>query len=116
SYVGRIAMEKDVHFLPDIANMLPDHIKDDVHWLIVGDGPLKRHLEKEAPANMTFTGFIEGLDLAHIYAASDLFVFPSSSETFGNVVLESLACGTPVIGTDAGGVKTIIQNGVTGWL
>ncbi|MFD2131994.1 glycosyltransferase family 4 protein [Pseudogracilibacillus auburnensis] len=116
TYVGRIAMEKDVLLLPEIANMLPNNIKNDVHWLIVGDGPLKKDLGKMAPPNMTLTGFVEGINLANIYAASDVFVFPSPSETFGNVVLESLACGTPVIGANAGGVKTIIQNGITGIL
>lgn len=116
AYVGRIATEKDVLLLPEIADMLADSLKDKVHWLVVGDGPLKTELEKVAPPNMTLTGFIEGTDLAQIYATADLFVFPSPTETFGNVVLESLACGTPVVGANAGGVKTIIQNGLTGLL
>lgn len=115
-YVGRVAAEKDVELLPEIANRLPKYIRNDVHWLIVGDGPRKERLEKIAPPNMTFTGYIEGEDLAKIYASADLFVTPSTSETFGNVVLESLACGTPVIGADAGGVRTIIQDGQTGLL
>lgn len=116
AYVGRIATEKDVLLLPEIANMLPDSFKEKVHWLVVGDGPLKTELEKVAPSNMTLTGFVEGTNLAQIYATADLFVFPSPTETFGNVVLESLACGTPVVGANAGGVKTIIQNGLTGLL
>lgn len=115
-YVGRIASEKDVMLLPEINKMLPNRIKDDVHWLIVGDGPIKHTLETMAPDNMTLTGYIQGSDLAQIYATADLFVFPSASETFGNVVLESLACGTPVVGANAGGVQTIIQNGITGML
>src|SRR5699024_9778917 len=72
--------------------------------------------EQNAPANMTFTGFVEGTKLANLYAASDLFVFPSPTETFGNVVLEALACGTPVIGANAGGVTTIVKNGMNGIL
>lgn len=111
-YAGRIASEKDVMLLPEIAKQLDG----DIRWVITGDGPLKEELEKSAPDQMTFTGFLEGGELAELYAAADLFVFPSASETFGNVVLESLACGTPVIGADAGGVRTIIQHGKTGFL
>jgi glycosyltransferase involved in cell wall biosynthesis len=116
SYVGRIAKEKDVLLLPEIAANLPSHIKDDVHWLIVGDGPVKDELVAIAPSNMTFTGFVEGKELASIYVASDLFVFPSPTETFGNVVLEALSCGTPVIGANAGGVTSIVRNGINGIL
>lgn len=115
-YVGRIASEKDIMLLPSIAEHLPEGIKEKVHWLVVGDGPLKEGLKTAAPDNMTLTGFIEGKELARVYAAADLFVFPSASETFGNVVLESLACGTPVIGADAGGVRNIIERGKTGLL
>jgi glycosyltransferase involved in cell wall biosynthesis len=115
-YVGRISSEKDVMLLPEIAKNLPLHIKDNVHWLVVGDGPMKKELEDIAPANMTLTGFIQGKHLAQIYASSDLFVFPSASETFGNVVLESLACATPVIGANTGGVRTIVQHGLSGLL
>ena len=115
-YVGRIAPEKDVRLLPEIAEMLPEEVRNDVHWLVVGDGPIKQELEDKAPANMTFTGFLTGDDLVQAYAASDLFIFPSTTETFGNVVLESLACGTPVVAANAGGVRTIIQHGVTGLL
>ena len=60
--------------------------------------------------NVTFTGYLQGEDLAEAYASSDLMVFPSATETFGNVVLESLACGTPVIGANNGGVKNIITD------
>lgn len=116
SYAGRLAPEKNVSFLLDIARNLPQQIRDRVHWLIVGDGPIREQLEKEAPANMTFTGYLNGEQLAEVYSASDLFVFPSATETFGNVVLESLASGTPVIGANSGGVKNIITHGVTGIL
>lgn len=116
TYVGRIAKEKDVLLLPEIAKNLPSRIRNNVHWLIVGDGPVKDELEKIAPRTMTFTGFVDGTDLANIYAASDLFVFPSPTETFGNVVLEALSCGTPVVAANAGGVKSIINDGIHGIL
>ncbi|MFD2044739.1 glycosyltransferase family 4 protein [Ornithinibacillus salinisoli] len=115
-YVGRLALEKDVLVLPQIAELLPESVRKDVHWLIVGDGPQKKELEMASPNNLTLAGFLSGTDLAHVYAAADLFVFPSVTETFGNVVLESLASATPVIGANAGGVRTIIENNVTGML
>lgn len=116
SYAGRLAPEKSAGALLEIARNMPPQIAEKVHWLIVGDGPMKEQLEKEAPANMTFTGYLKGPQLAEVYSASDLFIFPSATETFGNVVLESLASGTPVVGANAGGVKSIIGDGVTGRL
>ncbi|MCM3669038.1 glycosyltransferase family 1 protein [Mesobacillus maritimus] len=115
TYVGRLAPEKDLDVLMEIAYQLPDPIKNKVHWLIVGDGPLKEELQQTKTTNMTFTGYLESDRLAEVYSGSDLLVFPSKTETFGNVVLESFACGTPVIGAQAGGVKEIIsheQNGI----
>ncbi|MFN2747532.1 glycosyltransferase family 4 protein [Bacillus sp. z60-18] len=114
SYVGRLAPEKDLETLLKIARH--PSLRKDVHWLIAGDGPLKKELEKQAPANMTFAGYVEGEELSRIYASSDLFVFPSPTETFGNSALEALACGTPVIGADSGGLKDFIQNGKNGFL
>lgn len=116
TYVGRLAPEKDIQILMDAANMLPTSIQRQVHWCIVGEGPLREELEASAPANFTFTGYLKGQELAEAYAASDLFTFPSTTETFGNVVLESLACGTPAIVANSGGVKEIVQNDKTGIL
>jgi glycosyltransferase involved in cell wall biosynthesis len=116
TYAGRLAPEKNLELLMKIAQSLPDHIKHQTHWLIVGDGPLKEKLQKESLEHMTFTGFLQAEQLAKVYAASDLFVFPSATETFGNVVLESLAAGTPVVAANAGGVKHIVQHDRTGYL
>jgi glycosyltransferase involved in cell wall biosynthesis len=112
----RIAAEKDVHLLQQIAKQLPESLKSNVHWLIVGDGPLKEKLQQNTPDNMTFVGYLHGEDLAKAYTAADIFVFPSPTETFGNVVLEALASGTPVIGADSGGVKNIVEHGKFGYL
>jgi glycosyltransferase involved in cell wall biosynthesis len=116
SYVGRLAPEKDIETLMNISIQLPENMRSQIHWLIVGDGPSKEEMVKNAPDNMTFAGYLNGEDLAKIYASSDLFIFPSPTETFGNVVLEALATGTPVIGANSGGVKNIISENVTGYL
>lgn len=71
---------------------------------------MKEELLQKAPKNMTFTGYTRGTELAEIYSASTLFVFPSSTETFGNVVLESLASGTPAIVAKSGGVQEIVSH------
>ncbi|MGW5979892.1 glycosyltransferase family 4 protein [Bacillus mycoides] len=116
SYVGRLAPEKDIDTLQTLIQTTNKE-RDDIHWLIAGDGPLAKGLHENVPkTNVTFTGYLQGKDLAEVYASSDLMVFPSTTETFGNVVLESLACGTPVIGANSGGVKNIIADGKTGVL
>ncbi|WP_226579554.1 glycosyltransferase family 4 protein [Halobacillus litoralis] len=116
SYVGRLAREKGLDVLMQTAEKLPHSIKQNVHWIIVGNGPMYRKLKQNAPTNMTFTGYQENERLSQIYACSDLFVFPSATETFGNVVLESLASGTPAIVARSGGVQEIVQDGITGYL
>ncbi|MGG3467551.1 glycosyltransferase family 1 protein [Neobacillus pocheonensis] len=116
TYVGRLAPEKDIETLLAIAKSLPADQNEKIHWLVVGDGPLRKELEDQAVSNVSFTGYLTGERLAEVYSASDLFVFPSPTETFGNVVLEALASGTPVIGANAGGVKNIIKARETGYL
>lgn len=115
-YVGRLAPEKDIDILQSIMERLPEPLNGQVHWLIVGDGPLVPDMRQRAPANVTFTGYLSGEALARAYAAADLFVFPSSTETFGNVVLEALAAGLPAIGAKSGGVQEIIRDGENGLL
>jgi glycosyltransferase involved in cell wall biosynthesis len=115
-YVGRLAPEKDLDILQQIMANLPLAYKDQVHWLVVGDGPHLHDMQNQSPANVTYTGYQSGETLAEIYASSDLFVFPSSTETFGNVVLEAFASGVPVVGARAGGVQEIIEDSVTGHL
>ncbi|UNP75909.1 glycosyltransferase family 1 protein [Bacillus nitratireducens] len=116
SYVGRLAPEKDIDTLQTLIQTTNKE-RDDIHWLIAGDGPLAKGLHENVPkTNITFTGYLQGANLAEAYASSDLMVFPSATETFGNVVLESLACGTPVIGANSGGVKNIIIDEKTGFL
>ncbi|WP_138495492.1 glycosyltransferase family 4 protein [Paenibacillus pinistramenti] len=115
-YVGRIAPEKDITTLARAMQLLPESVRQQTHWLITGDGPMLPELRTLVPDNVTFTGYKHGEELAQLYASADLFVFPSSTETFGNVVAEAMASGLPVIGADAGGVQDLVQPGVTGSL
>ncbi|WP_054939935.1 glycosyltransferase family 4 protein [Paenibacillus ihuae] len=115
-YVGRIAPEKDIATLLAAMRLLPDSIASAVHLLIVGDGPQLPELRAAAPQNVTFSGSKYGQELAELYAAGDLFVFPSCTETFGNVVLEAMASGLPVIAADAGGSRDLVVPGRSGTL
>jgi glycosyltransferase involved in cell wall biosynthesis len=114
-YVGRLAPEKDLKSLLKAAEH-PLLAKKSIHWLIVGDGPMKSFLENHSPSNMTIAGYKKGRELSEIYASSDLFVFPSPTETFGNAALEALASGTPAICVNSGGVKNVVSHGQTGFL
>lgn len=83
--------------------------------LIVGDGPEEGTLKSNLPSAV-FTGKLDAADLAMSYASSDIFFFPSESETFGNVTLEAMASGLPAIVADATGSRSIVENGVSGFV
>lgn len=113
-YVGRIAPEKNLYFLCNIIKKIYqkyDHIK----FVFVGDGPIKSELENQYP-EVIFTGKLQGEELSNIYASSDVFVFPSKTETFGNVFLESYASGLPIISYSYGAAKNIYTNNHNGFL
>jgi glycosyltransferase involved in cell wall biosynthesis len=81
----------------------------------VGDGPYRQEMQEQMKGYPAiFTGFLTGEDLCTAYASSDVFVFPSTTDTFGNVVLEAQASGLPVIVSDEGGPKELMKDGVTG--
>ena len=113
-YVGRVSREKNLPLLAEAFAVLAGR-RTNVHLVVVGDGPylpvLRRRLEG-MPS--TFTGYLDGEDLAMAYAAGDIFVFPSATDTFGNVVLEAQASGLPVIVSDRGGPVENVQPGRTG--
>ncbi|MCZ8512612.1 glycosyltransferase family 1 protein [Paenibacillus filicis] len=117
-YVGRLAPEKSTDVLLQAFDALPERIRANAHLVIAGDGPLLKPLQEQhgEREDLTFTGFQQGKALSDLYAAADAFVFPSATETFGNVVLEAMASGTAVIGARAGGVADNIRHGQTGLL
>jgi glycosyltransferase involved in cell wall biosynthesis len=102
-YVGRISKEKNLHLLCEMfRNLLSEGFQTQL--IVVGDGPYRKEMHYEMKGlPCCFTGYLKGNALASIYASSDLFVFPSTTDTFGNVVLEAQASGLPVIVTDKGG-------------
>jgi phosphatidylinositol alpha 1,6-mannosyltransferase len=83
--------------------------------VIVGDGPDRGFAEQALP-HAIFTGFLSGEELAEAYASSDIFVFPSDSESFGNVTLEAMASGLPCVCADATGSRSLVAAGETGYL
>ena len=113
-YVGRVSKEKNLEILVNAFKKLIE-LKKNVRLFVVGDGPYKEEMVEALKDTPTvFTGYVQGEDLAGIFASADLFVFPSTTDTFGNVVLESQASGVPVIVTDKGGPKENIIHGETG--
>ncbi|MDR3539472.1 MAG: glycosyltransferase family 1 protein [Desulfosporosinus sp.] len=104
-YVGRMAVEKDLDILLDSIAIVNSSYADKVQFVFVGDGPYAKSIKERSYDNVVFTGYLRDGELAAMYASSDVFVFPSSTETFGNVVLEAMASGLPVIAVNSGGVK-----------
>lgn len=113
-FVGRLSVEKNVALLPKIDAEL--HSRGiAVHWLIVGHGAEEAMLRARL-RQVTMAGVLRGDALAEAYANMDAFVFPSHTDTFGNVVLEALASGVPAVVTPDGGPATIVRDGETGFI
>ena len=108
-YVGRIAAEKNLDFLVEIFNDFKD-----VKLVLVGDGPHRKDLEKKG--NALFFGFKTGDELAQIYSSCDFFVFPSTTDSFGMVILEAMASGLPVLVSDKGGPREIVLDKINGFI
>ncbi|MEK9150045.1 MAG: glycosyltransferase family 1 protein [Candidatus Desantisbacteria bacterium] len=109
-YVGRVSIEKNLNLLVEIFTK-----KKSPQLVVVGDGPYLSEMKKALP-NGLFLGFTQGKALSEVYASSDFFVFPSATDTFGNVVLEALASGLPAIVSDGGGPKELVIDGQTGFV
>lgn len=112
-FVGRLSVEKNIGLLVQIQKELEDRGVTNFRFLIVGHGGDEAWLRERLP-QAEFTGVLRGEKLSAAYANMDLFVFPSHTDTFGNVVLEALASGVPAIVTPDGGPCTIIRDSKTG--
>ena len=108
-HVSRLVREKRLDTLTAALKQVPHRI------VIVGDGPDRVFAEQQLPKAI-FLGFQGGDDLANAYAASDIFIFPSDSESFGNVTLEAMASGLPSVCADATGSRSLVVAGETGFL
>jgi glycosyltransferase involved in cell wall biosynthesis len=110
--VSRLAPEKNVGFLADVLREVPG-----AALAIVGDGPHRPALERRFDgADAHFIGYLKGEELAAAYASADAFVYASETETMGNVVLEAMAAGCPVVVPRAGGIPSLVAHGKTGLL
>lgn len=115
-YGGRLAEEKSIPELVQAFKLLSEDHKN-IQLLLVGDGPIRKELEKKLKGtNHAFTGFKTGEDYAKLHACADIFAFPSKTETFGQVVLEAMASGSPVVGFDSPGVRDLVIHEETGLL
>lgn len=110
-YVGRLSHEKHIQDLRPLMDANPD-----IRLALVGDGPYREDLEAMfAGTKTTFMGYMTGETLSQAYASADGFIFPSSLETFGLVVVEAMAAGLPVIASRVGGIPDVVEEGYNGY-
>jgi glycosyltransferase involved in cell wall biosynthesis/predicted metal-dependent phosphoesterase TrpH len=114
-YAGRIASEKGIELLADAFLAARDR-DERLHLAVAGGGPEELALRARLGEHATFLGWLDREQLARAYASADVFMFPSQTDTFGQVVLEAQASGLPVIAVDAGGPASLIDHGRTGLL
>ncbi len=114
-FVGRLRAEKSVRLLVPLENELIKAGKTNFKFLIVGEGNEREFLEKNLK-NAEFTGFLDGEKLSKAYANMDVFVFPSKTDAFGNVIQEANASGVPAIVSNKGGPKFIVRHDETGFV
>jgi glycosyltransferase involved in cell wall biosynthesis len=112
TYVGRIAPEKNLDLLIRAFEAM-ERVRPEARLVLVGDGPALAQIRQEHP-RFIFCGPRSGEDLAQHYASSDAFLFPSTTETFGNVLTEAMASGLPVLGYDYAATAEFVRHGVNG--
>jgi glycosyltransferase involved in cell wall biosynthesis/predicted metal-dependent phosphoesterase TrpH len=113
--VGRLSQEKRIGILLD-AFARVSRARPDARLVVVGEGPARREFERTAPAGTVFVGEARGRELAALYASADMFCFPSTTDTFGQVLLEAGASGLPVVAAAAGGALELVSHGSNGLL
>ena len=114
-YVGRLAVEKGLRVAVEAVQKLEQLRPGKTRFIAVGDGPFAEEIRKGAPAGSWLPGKLHGNRLSEVYASADVFLFPSTTDTFGNVLLESMASGVPALGADVGPTREILSDG-RGWL
>ncbi len=114
-FVGRLRREKNLGFLVELERALLAVGTTNYRFVVVGDGSERAWLERNL-LRAEFTGVLKGDDLARAYANLDLFVFPSHTDAFGNVIQEALASGVPAIVTATGGPKFLVRSGISGFV
>ena len=114
-YSGRITREKGADLLAE-AFLLARARDPRLHLVLAGGGPEQEQLAERLGAHATFLGWLSGAELARTYANADLFLFPSATDTFGQVILEAQASGLPVVAVAEGGPLSLIEDRVTGLL
>jgi glycosyltransferase involved in cell wall biosynthesis/predicted metal-dependent phosphoesterase TrpH len=114
-YAGRLTREKGIELLAD-AFLAARELDPSLHLVLAGGGPEEGTLRERVGEHATFLGWLEGDELARVYASADVFLFASRTDTFGQVVLEAQASGLPVVGVGEGGPATLIRDGVSGLL
>lgn len=114
-YAGRVSREKGLDHLADHYLALRER-RDDIQLVIAGDGPYRDELQARLGDSATFTGFLEGDDLARVYASCDIFAFPSETDTLGRAVIEAQASGLPAVVFGTGGPRECVKPGESGFV
>ncbi len=115
AFLGRIVMEKGLDVFTDAIRAAGTRGVP-LRVVVIGEGPAQPWFAQNLPENAHFTGLLTGADLATALASTDVFFNPSITESFGNVTLEAMACGLPVIAAEASGATNLVQDGRTGSL
>lgn len=113
-FASRLVWEKNLQALIDLYQIYQDK-NTPINFIVAGDGVARKAAQKQMP-KAHFVGMISHIELSILYASSDVYFFPSDTETFGNVVIEAMASGLPCVVADGGGPKSIIKHGVNGFL
>jgi phosphatidylinositol alpha 1,6-mannosyltransferase len=108
AYVGRLGAEKGLAVAMDGMRRVVARAGATVLCAIAGDGPYEAECRRLAPPDTVFMGRLSHLELSEFYASADVFIFPSATDTFGNVILEAMASGLPVVGADVGPTRELL--------
>ncbi len=112
-FAGRFVAYKNLEAVEEVYRRFTERQPERARFVMLGDGPWRRRLERTMPEAI-FTGYRHGEELGQAFASADIFLFPSATETFGNVVLEALASGTPAVVADRGGCADIVRQSGAG--